>query len=76
MGQVSLDSHVLHQVVTFTAGVAVYVWAKGLDAREVTVEAHAFDAHLSSTDLDVQRRTTRQVGGLILGPSLSDDDPE
>ena len=75
VGQTSLYSHLLHQVATFTAGVAVYVWAKGLDAREVTVDAHAFGGNLAPTDTDVQQ-VAEKVDGLILGPSLSDDAPE
>ena len=75
VGQTSMYSHLLHQVATFTAGVAVYVWAKGLDAREVTVDAHAFGGNLATTDTDVQQ-VADKVDGLILGPSLSDDDPE
>ena len=75
VGQTSLYSHLLHQVATFTAGVAVYVWAKGLDAREVTVDAHAFGGNLALTDTDVQQ-VAEKVDGLILGPSLSDDAPE
>ena len=75
VGQTSLYSHLLHQVATFTAGVAVYVWAKGLDAREVTVDAHAFGGNLATTDTDIQL-VADKVDGLILGPSISDDDPE
>ena len=73
--QTSLYSHLLHQVATFTAGVTTYVWAKGLDAREVTVDGHAFGGNLATTDTDVQL-VADKVDGLILGPSLSDDDPE
>ena len=75
VGQTSLYSHLLHQVATFTAGVAVYVWAKGLDAREVTVDAHAFGGNLSTADTDIQL-VADKVDGLVLGPSISDDAPE
>ena len=62
-------------MATYTAGVPVYVWAKGLDAREVTVDAHAFGGNLATTDTDVQL-VADKVDGLILGPSISDDAPE
>ena len=75
VGETSLYSHNLHQVATFTAGVAIYVWAKGLDAREVTIDAHAFGGNLATTDTDLQL-VADKVDGLVLGPSVSDDDPE
>ena len=75
VGETSLYSHNLHQVATFTEGVATYVWAKGLDAREVTVDAHAFGGNLATSDTDAQA-VADKVDGLILGPSLSEDAPE
>ena len=75
VGETSLYSHNLHQVATFTEGVAIYVWAKGLDAREVTVDAHAFGGNLATSDTDAQA-VADKVDGLTLGPSISDDAPE
>ena len=75
VGETSLYSHNLHQVATFTAGVATYVWAKGLDAREVIADAHAFGGNLATTDTNLQLIADK-VDGLILGPSISDDAPE
>ena len=75
VGETSLYSHNLHRVATFTAGVATFVWAKGLDAREVTIDAHAFGGNLATTDTNSQL-VADKVDGLILGPSVSDDAPE
>ena len=72
VGQTSLYSHNLHQVATYTIGTPNYVWAKGLDAREVTVDAGAFSGNLDTTDTDVQAALDK-VDELILGPTVSDD---
>ena len=54
VGQTSLFSHILHQVATWTIGTPNYVWAKGLDAREVSVDAADFSGNLGTDDTDLQ----------------------
>ena len=73
--QTALYSHILHQVNSVTLGVVGYIWAKGMDAREVIVDAHAFGGNLATTDTDIQS-VADKVDGLILGATASDDAPE
>ena len=73
--QTALYSHLLHQVNALTLGVVGYIWAKGMDAREVIVDAHAFGGNLATTDTDIQA-VADKVDGLILGATASDDAPE
>ena len=54
VGQTSLYSHLLHQVDTYTVGTPNYVWAKGLDAREVTLDDSGYTGNLAGIT-DVQR---------------------
>ena len=75
VGQTSLYSHNLHQVATFTVGTPNYVWAKGLDAREVTTDASRFTLNLGETDTDLQT-ALETVDQLIVGSELSDENPE
>ena len=75
VGQTSLYSHNLHQVATFTVGTPNYVWAKGLDAREVTTDASRFTLNLGDTDTDLQT-ALETIDQLIVGSELSDEDPE
>ena len=75
VGQTSLYSHNLHQVATFTVGTPNYVWAKGLDAREVTTDASRFTLNLGDTDTDLQT-ALETIDQLIVGSELSDENPE
>ena len=50
VGQTSLYSHNLHEVATYIVGITSYVWAKGVDAREVSLDFSTHTGHLDGVD--------------------------